>query len=191
MMSRGYAITIKIAADLVVSGPECRSSGLADMKDNDAVFGPSGSQRQLEGSKIFAARIYQRFGIPQTRCVVSDVNNAKQQSQRRWWVLCRRADGLAAGKRCCCPKPRQKKQSRRQLKCLAGYLTCKASSYIENMTEVEACFLRLSTGLIAVRSQCTGSQKRADQDQGPNTGGMEGDFTCTSHDDALRLDQES
>jgi phosphoribosylamine--glycine ligase len=88
--------------DLVVIGPEVELvHGLADMFRHAGilVFGPEKRAAQLEGSKVFAKKFMQEYGVPTARAeVVSDVAGAMAAAQKFSAPYVLKADGLAAGK---------------------------------------------------------------------------------------------
>jgi phosphoribosylamine--glycine ligase len=88
--------------DLVVIGPEVELvHGLADMFRHIGilVFGPEKRAAQLEGSKVFAKKFMQEYGVPTARAeVVSDVAGTMSAAQKFSAPYVLKADGLAAGK---------------------------------------------------------------------------------------------
>jgi phosphoribosylamine--glycine ligase len=92
----------KIAADLVVVGPEAPLvAGIADAlrEAGIAVFGPSAAAAQLEGSKGFTKDLCRANGIPTAKYVRVDTAAAALAALDQFEVpVVIKADGLAAGK---------------------------------------------------------------------------------------------
>lgn len=91
--------------DLTVVGPEVPLlDGLADAfrAAGLAVFGPSAAAAALEGSKVFAKRLFHKYHIPTAEFeVFTDAEAAAAYAQRllaRQGAVVIKADGLAAGK---------------------------------------------------------------------------------------------
>lgn len=95
-----FAASKKI--DLVVVGPENPLvNGLADalIAKNIKVFGCTRDAAQIEGSKIFAKRLMQKYGIPTAKFAVFDnPDAAKNYIRQQNAPIVVKADGLAAGK---------------------------------------------------------------------------------------------
>jgi phosphoribosylamine--glycine ligase len=90
------------AIDLTVVGPEAPLTlGLADAfaERGLAVFGPTRSAAELEGSKVFAKQLFARYGIPTARFgAFDDAAKARDFARALGGRAVVKADGLAAGK---------------------------------------------------------------------------------------------
>ena len=90
------------AIDLVLVGPEAPLvAGVADRlrEAGVRVFGPSASAAVLEGSKVFAKELMQRYGVPTAAFeVVANVEDALRKVAQIRYPHVLKVDGLAAGK---------------------------------------------------------------------------------------------
>jgi phosphoribosylamine--glycine ligase len=185
-------LAIKMAADLVVIGPEVPLVlGLADrLADNNiAAFGPSRIAAQLEGSKAFAREVCRRHNIPQPAFAVADnVGDAKQHIDAMGGFCVVKADGLAAGKGVVVADTAEEaKQAATEM--LGGRFGAASQQVLieERMTGPEASLFALVDGADCLFMASAQDHKRAfDQDQGPNTGGMGAISPAPRLDDALR-----
>ena len=185
-------LAIKMAADLVVIGPEVPLVlGLADrLADNNiAAFGPSRIAAQLEGSKAFAREVCRRHNIPQPAfAVASNVGDAKQHIDAMGGFCVVKADGLAAGKGVVVADTAEEaKQAATEM--LGGLFGAASQQVLveERMTGPEASLFALVDGADCLFMASAQDHKRAfDQDQGPNTGGMGAISPAPRLDDALR-----
>mgnify|MGYP001166821011 FL=1 len=185
-------LAIKMAADLVVIGPEIPLVlGLADrLADNNiAAFGPSRIAAKLEGSKTFAREVCRRHNIPQpTFAVASNVGDAKQHIDAMGGFCVVKADGLAAGKGVVvADTAKEAKQAATEM--LGGRFGAASQQVLieERMTGPEASLFALVDGADCLFMASAQDHKRAfDEDQGPNTGGMGAISPATHLDDALR-----
>ncbi|KAF1086431.1 Phosphoribosylamine--glycine ligase [Sporotomaculum syntrophicum] len=88
--------------DLTVVGPEVPLvAGLVDAleKEGYPVFGPRRRAAEIEGSKVLAKGIMQKYGIPTARYAVFDnAGQAKEYIKQLAAPCVIKADGLAAGK---------------------------------------------------------------------------------------------
>ncbi|MFC1572407.1 phosphoribosylamine--glycine ligase [Candidatus Eisenbacteria bacterium] len=88
--------------DLVVVGPEAPLvDGLADALNQAGVrvFGPSAAAAEIEGSKVFAKDLMERYGIPTAgHQVAYDADAANRIAAGVGYPHVLKADGLAAGK---------------------------------------------------------------------------------------------
>ncbi len=172
------ALAVKIAADLVVIGPEVPLVlGLADrLADNNiAAFGPSQMAAQLEGSKTFAREICQRYHIPQPAfTVANNVKAANQQIESIGGFCVIKADGLAAGKGVFVSNTvNEAKQAAAEM--LGGRFGDAGRQLLieERIIGPEASLFALVDGTNCLFLASAQDHKRAfDKDQGPNTGGM-------------------
>jgi phosphoribosylamine--glycine ligase len=170
----------KLAPDLTIVGPELPlAHGIADefAKRGLALLGPSRKAAQLEGSKVFAKRFMERFGIPTATAygIYDSPIDAYTSLCSVDWPLVVKADGLCAGK---------------------GVLVTtspdEAAAFIDRLMEKgefgeagkhvlleeglegrELSYIILTDGRNFVSLAPTRDHKRAfDNNQGPNTGGM-------------------
>ncbi len=184
-------LAIKMAADLVVIGPEVPLVlGLADrLADNKiAAFGPSRIAAQLEGSKAFAREVCRRHNIPQPAfAVVNNVGDAKLHIEAMGGFCAVKADGLAAGKGVVVADTAEEaKQAATEM--LGGRFGAASQKVLieERMTGPEASLFALVDGADCLFMASAQDYKRAfDQDRGPNTGGMGAISPAPRLDDAL------
>jgi len=92
----------KSGADLTVVGPEAPlCDGIVDafQRRGLCIFGPNQSAARLEGSKVFAKEIMNRFGIPTARSeAFTRPDEARRFGRALGFPHVIKADGLAAGK---------------------------------------------------------------------------------------------
>ena len=88
--------------DLTVVGPEAPLvAGIVDLFQERglAVFGPTAAAAALEGSKVFAKELMDRYGIPTAKfAVFDDYKKAQAYIQQVGVPIVVKAEGLAAGK---------------------------------------------------------------------------------------------
>lgn len=170
----GFAEREKI--DLTIVGPEQPLvAGIVDEFQNRGlpVFGPTKQAAQLEGSKVFAKRLMQKYNIPTAK---AEIFTNPQEAIRAASPPCVvKADGLAAGK---------------------GVFVCQAKEEAVNAIElimqkrifgdagariiIEECLQGEEVSILAFTDGKTvlplvpaQDHKRVfDNDKGPNTGGM-------------------
>ena len=165
--------------DLVVVGPEAPLvAGLADRlrEHGIAVFGPGAAGAQLEGSKAFSKRFFQRHGIRTAEFSVCDsVDAADTAIARLGDEVVVKADGLAAGKGVVvCDNQQQARQAARDM--LEGGRFGDAGKRIVIERRIrgrELSVMALTDGTrIEVLAQAEDHKAVFDGDRGPNTGGM-------------------
>lgn len=92
----------KKGIDLTIVGPEAPLvMGIVDafQAQGLTIFGPSQKAAAIEGSKIFAKYVMDKYNIPTAEYKIFDnVNNAKFYIKKAPFPLVIKADGLAAGK---------------------------------------------------------------------------------------------
>jgi phosphoribosylamine--glycine ligase len=152
--------------DLVVIGPEAPLvAGLGDAlkAGGVAVFGPSKTAAQLEGSKGFTKDLCARAGIPTARYVRMD-DPAALDGFGLPVVI--KADGLAAGKGVVIAETRAVAE--------AALASTDGAALIEEFMEgEEVSFFALADGETVVPFGSAQDHKRVGEgDVGPNTGGM-------------------
>jgi phosphoribosylamine---glycine ligase len=153
-------------------------SGLVDLfqKEKLTVFGPDRAAAQLEGSKIYAKRFLEEFGIPTARFVAADTEAEAQDALTQFdYPIVLKADGLAAGKGVIIAHTaEQAKQTISEL--FSGALVGSAGSRVvieEFLAGEEVSFIAISDGENIVPLEPSQDHKAIhDGDLGPNTGGM-------------------
>jgi phosphoribosylamine--glycine ligase len=173
------AVAEAAGADLTVVGPEAPLvAGVVDAfrAAGRKIFGPTQAAAQLEGSKVFAKRFFDRAGIPTAAYTVAeDAETALRAIQRFSFPLVLKADGLAAGKGVLIAEDRHGAETGiRGL--FSGELAGTAGSRVvieEYLRGEEVSFIALCDGLNAFPLEPTQDHKAVfDGDIGPNTGGM-------------------
>lgn len=167
--------------DLVVVGPEQPlTMGLADelARRSILVFGPTADAARLEGSKIFAKRMMQRFGVPTAAFDVFDEPEKARAfvaSPRFRYPLVIKADGLAAGKGVVVAGDRRTAEEAIDSMMVEHKFGEAGDRVIieECLRGPEISFFALADGKGAVPIGSAQDYKRLrDGDHGPNTGGM-------------------
>ena len=165
--------------DLTVVGPEAplilgvtdafRAYGLR-------IFGPTKAAAQIEGSKIFAKSILQKYNIPTADAsIFTDVATASRYVREKGTPVVVKADGLAAGKGvivACTEK--EAIDSLNMLMTDKTFGEAGERVIIEEYLEgEEVSFLVFTDGSTILPIPLSKDHKRAfDGDKGPNTGGM-------------------
>jgi phosphoribosylamine--glycine ligase len=167
------------AVDLVVIGPEAPlCAGLADRlrEHGVAVFGPSQQAAQLEGSKIFAKRFFNRHGIRSaefTEC--EGVAEADRAIDRLGGDVVVKADGLASGKGVVvCGSSTEARQAARDMLEAKRFGAAGDRIVIERrLRGRELSIMAITDGQrYEVLEQAEDHKAVFDGDRGPNTGGM-------------------
>ena len=167
----GYVDLAKAhGVDLTVVGPELPLvGGVVDhfRRAGLAIVGPTAAAAQLEGSKVFAKRFFERAGVPTARSIQTfTAEEAVAALDNFDYPVVIKADGLAAGKGVVIAQDATLAQ--RAVQQLGPTLVIE--EYLEGE---EVSFIGLSDGKTVLPFAPTQDHKRAfDQDQGPNTGGM-------------------
>lgn len=160
--------------DMVIVGPEAPLvEGIVDYLNDKkiSVFGPSRRAAMLEGSKLFAKHIMEKYGIPTARhheCtgkqeLLSYIDHDIQ------YPLVIKLDGLAAGKGVGIPENRDE-----AIDFINAAVDEHAQVFVEEYIDgEEASVLCISDGTHIVPFIAAQDHKRVyDGDRGPNTGGM-------------------
>ncbi|HOP61967.1 MAG TPA: phosphoribosylamine--glycine ligase [Spirochaetota bacterium] len=160
--------------DMVVVGPEVPLvAGIVDYLEDKGVpcFGPSGKAAMIEGSKLFAKRIMETYGVPTAghwdfngkEGITEFVN--KQEK----FPIVIKLDGLAAGKGVGIPETREE-----AIAFINENVKDGSRVYVEEFLEgEEASVLGISDGETVLPLVAAQDHKRVfDGDRGPNTGGM-------------------
>jgi phosphoribosylamine--glycine ligase len=160
----------RLEVDLTVVGPEVPLvAGVVDQfqaKDRP-ILGPTRAAAQLEGSKMYAKRFFERYRIPTAEfAAVESRDDALKAVRRFGFPVVLKADGLAAGKGVIVARNRS--EAERGIETLGERLV------IEEFLEGdEASFIVLADGRDVVPFAATQDHKAVfDGDKGPNTGGM-------------------
>lgn len=167
----GYVDLAKAqGVDLTVVGPEVPLvAGVVDhfRRDGLAIVGPTAAAAQLEGSKVFAKRFFERAGVPTARSIQTfTAEEAIAALDNFEYPVVIKADGLAAGKGVVIAQDATLAQ--RAVQQLGPTLVIE-----EYLAGEEVSFIGLSNGRSVLPFAPTQDHKRAfDHDQGPNTGGM-------------------
>jgi phosphoribosylamine--glycine ligase len=163
------ALAARLAADLVVIGPEAPLvAGVADALRANGVmcFGPGREAAMIEGSKSFAKRVMVAAGIPTAAAVACQRESEATAALDRFgppYVV--KADGLAAGKGVVVTTDRAA--------ALGHARACGAVVIEEFLDGPEVSVFALADGTTAVTLLPAQDYKRAREgDAGPNTGGM-------------------
>jgi phosphoribosylamine--glycine ligase len=165
--------------DLVIVGPEAAlCAGLADAlaARGIAVFGPSQSAAELEGSKAFAKEMMRRAQVPTADFVViDDVAGAEAYLAAHPGPIVVKADGLCAGKGVIvCDSSEQAAEAVKRM--VADKEFGDAGERVvleERLRGREASVMALVDGERVVLLPTSEDHKAVfDADEGPNTGGM-------------------
>ncbi|MFI7059480.1 phosphoribosylamine--glycine ligase [Kribbella sp. NPDC050124] len=163
------ALAREMAADLVVVGPEAPLvAGLADplREAGIAVFGPSQDAAQIEGSKAFAKDVMAAASVPTGRAYVCTTPAEAAEAIDAFgppYVV--KDDGLAAGKGVVVTSDRDE--------ALAHAAGCEQVLIEEYLDGPEVSLFAITDGTTVLPMQPAQDFKRlADNDEGPNTGGM-------------------
>ena len=161
-----------IGAELVVIGPEAPLvAGVADvLRDAGiAVFGPNQNAAELEGSKAFAKRIMDAAGVPTGRAITAttllEAETALDDYGAPYVV---KADGLAAGKGVLVTYDRDAAVDH-----AAHYLATGSVLIEEFLDGPEVSLFMFADGHdVLPLSPAQDFKRLANNDEGPNTGGM-------------------
>jgi len=162
-----------------VVGPEAPlADGIVDKFNqmNLKIFGPSEKAAQLESSKIWAKNFMQRNQIPTARFeIFDDPKKAEDHVLSLDYNVVVKADGLAGGKGVIVCNSKEEAISAINT-ILVKKTFGEAGNRIiieERIDGIEASYIALSDGNIAIPMATTQDHKRIfDDDKGPNTGGM-------------------
>ncbi|OFT60455.1 phosphoribosylamine--glycine ligase [Corynebacterium sp. HMSC05E07] len=174
--ARMVELALDIAADLVVIGPEVPLvAGVADAlrEKGVAVFGPSASAAQIEGSKAFAKDVMAAAGVRTARAERlapgtpdADIEAALDRFGPHFVV---KDDGLAGGKGVVVTESREDARAHVDAVHAAGNPVL-LESFLDGPEVSLFCLVDGETVVPLLPAQ---DHKRAyDNDEGPNTGGM-------------------
>lgn len=160
--------------DMVVVGPEAPLvNGIVDYLNGKKipVFGPAKKAAMLEGSKMFAKNIMEKYGIPTARHrSFTDkktlIDYIKKQNH---YPIVIKLDGLAAGKGVGIPE-----NETEAMDFIDSVVTDHVKVFVEDFIDgEEASVLCISDGKNIIPFVAAQDHKRIfDGDKGPNTGGM-------------------
>lgn len=165
--------------DLTLVGPEAPLvAGLVDAlkKEGFPVFGPQQRAAEIEGSKVLAKEIMQKYNIPTAEyAVFEDSHDAKKYIQDIGVPCVVKADGLAAGKGVIVAEDEQT-----ALSAIDAILEKKVFGSAGNRVVIEECLLGEEASMLAFTDgehvvPMIGAQDHKqvyDNDKGSNTGGM-------------------
>ena len=162
-----------------IVGPEAPlAAGIVDIFNEKGlkIFGPTKKASQLESSKIWAKEFMKRNDIPTaTFEVFHDPSKAKEYVNKIEHNVVIKADGLAAGKGVVVCNNRNEAEKAIDMMLVNKKFGDAGNNIIieERMDGVEASYIALSDGKIAIPMATSQDHKRIyDDDKGPNTGGM-------------------
>ena len=173
------ALARRRSADLVVIGPEAPlTMGLADSlaEAGIKVFGPSAKAARIEGSKAFAKKLMQNYGIPTAAfAVFDDPRAAREYVRKQNGPLVIKADGLAAGKGVIlCQDTREALAAVDRVMIERAFGEAGDRVLIEELLVGEEASYIVFTDGKTIRPLPSSQDHKAafDGDRGPNTGGM-------------------
>ncbi|HCY5984094.1 TPA: phosphoribosylamine--glycine ligase [Staphylococcus aureus] len=182
--------------DWVVIGPEQPLiDGLADIlrANGFKVFGPNKQAAQIEGSKLFAKKIMEKYNIP-----TADYKEVERKKDALTYIencelpVVVKKDGLAAGKGVIIADTIE--AARSAIEIMYGDEEEGTVVFETFLEGEEFSLMTFVNGDLAVPFDCIAQDhKRAfDHDEGPNTGGM-GAYCPVPHisDDVLKLTNET
>jgi len=160
--------------DMVVVGPENPlADGLVDFLEKNGlkVFGPQKAAAQLEGSKLFAKMIMEKYNVPTGyyKEFVGKSDLIKFIDTIKKYPIVIKLDGLAAGKGVGIPENKED-----ALNFIDEMVKDDSKVFIEEFLEgEEASVLGISDGKTVLSFISAQDHKRIyEGDRGPNTGGM-------------------
>ena len=162
-----------------IVGPEAPlAAGIVDIFNEKGlkIFGPTKKASQLESSKIWAKEFMKRNDIPTAAFeVFHDPSKAKEYVNKIEYNVVIKADGLAAGKGVVVCNNKNEAEKAIDMMLVNKKFGDAGNNIIieERMDGVEASYIALSDGKIAIPMATSQDHKRIyDDDKGPNTGGM-------------------
>jgi len=169
----------KEGIDLTVVGPEePLVLGIVNEfeKRGLRIFGPNQKAAQIEGSKVFAKELMQKYNIPTAEfAVFSDPKLAKDYVQEKGAPIVIKADGLAAGKGVIPARTIEQALEAIDLIMVKKVFGQAGEKIVieEFLDGEEASFLVFSDGENVLALPSSQDHKPIyDDDKGPNTGGM-------------------
>jgi phosphoribosylamine---glycine ligase len=173
------ALAQKERIDLTVVGPEDPlTKGIVDLFESKGlpIFGPSRAAAEIEGSKVFSKRLFEKYRIPSARYeVFDDPEAALTRIRGEALPLVVKADGLAAGKGVfVCKTPEEALQAVDEIMVRKAFGEAGRRIVIEEcLSGEEASILAFTDGKTVLPMASAQDHKAIfDGDRGPNTGGM-------------------
>lgn len=164
---------------LTVVGPEAPLNlGIVDIfrAAGLRIFGPVRAAAEIEGSKIFAKKMMEKYGIPTAKAeVFTHADMAIEYVRRQGTPVVVKADGLAAGKGVVMAQTvKEAVDAIRMMMVERAFGEAGTKVIIEELLEgEEVSFLVFTDGKAIVPMPLSKDHKRVfDGDKGPNTGGM-------------------
>ncbi len=165
--------------DLVIVAPDDPLyMGLVDKLQAEGIraFGPTADGARIEGSKVYAKYLMQKYGIPTAACeVFNDYGKASAYVKSCGMPAVVKADGLALGKGVIiCETVAMAQDALKEIMLDKVFGDAGSRVVIEEFMEgPEVSVLAFCDGKTILPMQSAQDHKRAfDGDQGPNTGGM-------------------
>ncbi len=162
------------AIDMVIVGPEAPLvAGIVDYLQEKKIpaFGPTKKAAMLEGSKLFAKQIMEKYGVPTAGHMVFEGKQPLLDYINRndTYPVVIKLDGLAAGKGVGIPESREE-----ALAFIHASVADNSRVFVEDFIDgEEASVLCVSDGTRIIPFVAAQDHKRIhDGDRGPNTGGM-------------------
>lgn len=162
----------------IVSPDDPLVMGLVDKLEEKGIktFGPRKNAAIIEGSKSFAKKLMQKYGIPTASYeIFTDYENAAEYISKQNFPLVIKADGLALGKGVIiCNSKEEALEAASEMLVGGRFGESGREIVIEEFLEgTEVSLLAFTDGKTIVPMVSSMDHKRAfDGDQGPNTGGM-------------------
>ncbi len=165
--------------DLVIVAPDDPLyMGLVDKLQEQGIrtFGPTADAARIEGSKVYAKYLMQKYGIPTAACeVFGDYDKAATYVQSCKTPVVVKADGLALGKGVIvCQTANEALDALKEIMVDKAFGDAGSRVVIEAFLEgPEVSVLAFCDGKTILSMESAQDHKRAyDGDKGPNTGGM-------------------
>ncbi len=191
----GYAQKEKFDLAIVASDDPL-FLGLVDRFEAAGIraFGPTAKGARLEGSKVYAKELMQKYNIPTAQyAVFSKFAQALEYVQKCALPIVIKADGLALGKGVViCNTAQQAKQALELIMVKKVFKDAGNRVVIEEFLEgPEVSILAFCDGTTILPMQSAQDHKRAyDGDTGPNTGGMGTFSPSPKYTDEVRVKVE-
>lgn len=183
--------------DLVIVAPDDPLyMGLVDKLGAAGIraFGPTADGARIEGSKVYAKRLMQKYKIPTADCeVFDDFCKASLYVKSGKFPVVVKADGLALGKGVIiCQTADEAQDALKEIMVDKVFGEAGSRVVVEEYLEgPEVSVLSFCDGKTILPMQSAQDHKRAyDGDQGPNTGGMGTFSPSPKYTEAIRKEAE-
>jgi len=165
--------------DLTIVGPEASlATGIVDYFEQRGlpIIGPTKNAAQIESSKVFAKNLMQKYAIPCAKGkTFTNYFEAREYLNSQQLPVVIKADGLAAGKGVIIANSKEE-----AIKALTDILESKIFGSAGDQVVIEECLNGKEVSLLAFTDGETvipmipacDYKRAADDNQGPNTGGM-------------------